>query len=71
MILIKNMKKKAVSKFGNVGALIGGFHGFKDFGLIDKLDAICPTHCTRFLREIKAHYPEKYLEGGAGQIIDI
>jgi len=32
---------------------------------------ICPTHCTRHIAEIKAFYPEKYVEGGAGKIINL
>ena len=62
---------EAASKFGKVNVLIGGLHGFDDFYLINHLDYICPTHCTRFIREIKALYPAKYIEGGAGRVIEI
>jgi 7,8-dihydropterin-6-yl-methyl-4-(beta-D-ribofuranosyl)aminobenzene 5'-phosphate synthase len=62
---------EAASRFGKVHTLIGGLHGFNDFDLVDHLDYICPTHCTRFIREIKALYPAKYIEGGAGRIIEI
>lgn len=61
----------AASQFGRVGTLIGGLHGFKGFGLIKNLDKICPTHCTRYKSEIAARYPEKYIPGGAGQVIEI
>ena len=61
----------AASKFGKVRALIGGLHGFDDFNLINDLDIICPTHCTRFIQKIKTLYPEKYVEGGAGRVIHI
>ena len=60
---------QAASEFGKVRTLIGGLHGFKEFNLIDPLENICPTHCTRFIKEIKDFYPGKYIEGGAGQVI--
>ena len=59
----------AASDFGKVRTLIGGLHGFNEFNLIDTLENICPTHCTRFIREIKDLYPGKYIEGGAGKVI--
>jgi len=60
---------QAASEFGKVRTLIGGLHGFKEFNLIDPLENICPTHCTRFIKEIKDLYPGKYIEGGAGKVI--
>ena len=48
---------QAASEFGKVRTLIGGLHGFKEFNLIDPLENICPTHCTRFIKEIKDLYP--------------
>jgi 7,8-dihydropterin-6-yl-methyl-4-(beta-D-ribofuranosyl)aminobenzene 5'-phosphate synthase len=35
------------------------------------LETVCPTHCTQFRARIKAIYPEKYIEGGAGVVLDI
>jgi len=61
----------AASEIGKVTTLVGGLHGFNDFNLIDNLKNICPTHCTRFIQEIKDLYPEKYMEGGAGRVIII
>ena len=61
----------AASQFGRVGTLIGGLHGFNDFDLIGNLDRICPTHCTRYKSEIASRYPEKYIPGGAGQVIEV
>jgi len=62
---------KATSQFGKVYAIIGGLHGFNEFELFKDLGIICPTHCTQHIPEIKSLYPEKYIEGGAGQIIEI
>ena len=59
------------SRLGKVAVLMGGLHGFNDFGLIQNLDRICPTHCTRYQAEIKKRYPEKILEGGVGKVITL
>lgn len=59
------------SQFGKIYAIIGGLHGFREFDLFKDLGVICPTHCTQHIAEIKSLYPEKYIEGGAGRIIEI
>ena len=61
---------KAASQFGKVYGIIGGLHGTKPVSLKD-LDLICPTHCTQYKSEIKSLYPEKYIEGGVGKVIEI
>ena len=61
---------KTASQFGKVYGIIGGLHGTMPESLKD-LDLICPTHCTQYKREIKSLYPKKYIEGGAGRIIEI
>ena len=67
---VKNILK-AASQFGKTHALIGGLHGFSDFDLLRDLEFICPTHCTQFKSEIKSLYPEKYVRGGVGKVIEI
>ena len=62
---------KAASKFGNVYAIVGGLHGFSEFGLFEDLDLICPTHCTQHKAEIKSLYPEQYIDGGVGRVITL
>lgn len=62
---------ETASQFGNPYALIGGFHGFDQFELLKDLDLLCPTHCTKHIKEIKNLYPEKYIEGGVGRVIEI
>ncbi|MFX1519731.1 MAG: MBL fold metallo-hydrolase [Promethearchaeota archaeon] len=59
------------SQFGKSWALIGGLHAFNDFDLIEKMEKICPVHCTKYKSKIKALYPEKYIEGGVGKIIEL
>jgi len=58
-------------QFGEIYAIIGGMHGFSEFELFKDINLICPTHCTQYKKELKEIYPEKYLEGGAGRIIEI
>ena len=62
---------KAASRHGKVNALIGGLHGFDGFDLIDHMEKVCPVHCTQYIQKIKALYPEKYIEGGAGKVIQL
>ena len=61
----------AAEKFGKPTVLVGGFHGFDEFELLKDLRLVCPTHCTQRLRAIESQYPEKFVPGGAGQIIEI
>jgi len=62
---------KAALQFGKPYAIIGGLHGFDQFDLIEGLALVCPAHCTQFKSKIKALYPEKYIDGGAGKVIEI
>lgn len=62
---------QVASQFGEPFALIGGLHGFRDFDLVRDLGIICPVHCTQYKSEISILYPEKYIRGGAGAVIEI
>ena len=63
---------QAARGFGKkVHALIGGLHGFKEVNLLEDLDLVCPTHCTQYGAMIKRRYPQKYVAGGAGRIIEL
>ncbi len=61
----------AASQLGKIYGIIGGLHGFNEFDLFKDLERICPTHCTQHKAEIKSLYPEKYIEGGAGRVVEI
>ena len=61
----------AARKFGKIYGIIGGMHGFSELELFRDLELICPTHCTQHKAELKNLYPQKYIEGGAGKIIEI
>ena len=58
------------SEFGNVYGIIGGLHGNRPESL-KNLELICSTHCTRYKHEIMFIYPERYVEGGAGKVVEI
>ncbi len=60
----------SISKFGNVFAIIGGLHGFNEFEILQNIEKICPSHCTKYKEKIKMLYPDKYLEGGVGEIFE-
>ncbi|MCD6414503.1 MAG: MBL fold metallo-hydrolase [Candidatus Diapherotrites archaeon] len=62
---------EAASAFGKPYALVGGFHDFHDFDVLNGLKVICPIHCTRYKDEIKEAYPKRYVEGGAGRILEL
>jgi len=61
----------AAGKFGEIYGIIGGLHGFSEFELFKGLKLICPTHCTQHKAELRNLYPEEYIEGGAGRIIEV
>ncbi len=58
------------SEFGEVYGIIGGLHGTPAEAL-EGLELICATHCTQHKAEMRKLYPEQYLEGGAGRIIEL
>ena len=58
------------SQFGEVYGIIGGLHANRPQALRN-LCLVCGTHCTQYKSEIKSLYPEKYIEGGAGKIIEV
>lgn len=62
---------EAASSYGKVSALIGGLHGFREFGILKDLQLVCPCHCTQHKLEIKELYPDTCLDGGVGRVIEI
>ena len=60
----------AASHFGAVYGIIGGLHGHTP-GSLKQFDLICATHCTMYRHDIRTLYKEKYIEGGAGKIIEV
>ncbi len=62
---------RAASGFGEVWGVIGGFHGFQDFHLLDSLSLICPCHCTVYREEIGRHCGERCRNCGVGTVIEL
>jgi len=58
------------SQFGALYGIVGGLHGTQAESLVG-LSLICATHCTQQKSAIKSLYPDAYLEGGAGKVIEI
>ena len=61
----------ASSQFGIPYALIGGLHGFDTYDIVKDLGIICATHCTEHIPEIQSRYPNVFVQGGAGRVIEI
>jgi 7,8-dihydropterin-6-yl-methyl-4-(beta-D-ribofuranosyl)aminobenzene 5'-phosphate synthase len=59
------------SQWGDIYAIVGGLHGFTDFEKVKDLELICATHCTKHKSELKSLYPDAFIDGGAGRIIEI
>ena len=61
----------AASHQGRVYSIIGGLHGFHNFGRLNGLSLICPCHCTQYKSELGRLFPGQYLACGAGLEIEI
>jgi len=62
---------RAASAFGEVRGVIGGFHGFQDFHLLDSLSLICPCHCTVYREEIGRLCGDRCRNCGVGTVIEL
>jgi 7,8-dihydropterin-6-yl-methyl-4-(beta-D-ribofuranosyl)aminobenzene 5'-phosphate synthase len=62
---------RAAARFGRVNALVGGLHGFKEFDLLRDMALVCPCHCKRYKAELEQLYPESFILGGAGKILEV
>jgi 7,8-dihydropterin-6-yl-methyl-4-(beta-D-ribofuranosyl)aminobenzene 5'-phosphate synthase len=67
--LMSNILDKAL-EFGKVYGIIGGLHGTPAEEL-KGLKLIVATHCTQYKEKIKELYPDVYVKGGVGKIIEI
>ncbi|MBU1635040.1 MBL fold metallo-hydrolase [bacterium] len=62
---------KVAEAYGDIYAVVGGFHGFREFDILKNVRHICPTHCTQATDELRTLYPEKTITGGASKIIEL
>ena len=51
---------------GQVYGIIGGLHGFDNYGQLDGLGLIAPLHCTQHKNEIRNEFKDKVEFGGVG-----
>ena len=61
---------KIAKQIGNIVGIVGGFHGFNNFQLVEDLDFISPCHCTVHKKDIETAFPKTYSSCGVGKIID-
>ena len=64
------LKAKEIT-FSNIVGIIGGFHGFNRFSIIEDLNLICPCHCTAHKQDLKRNFPNVTSECGVGKVIDL
>jgi len=62
---------QTAKQIGNVLGIIGGFHGFNKFSVLENLDFICPCHCTSHKKDIMREFPRVYSACGVGKNIDL
>jgi 7,8-dihydropterin-6-yl-methyl-4-(beta-D-ribofuranosyl)aminobenzene 5'-phosphate synthase len=58
------------NQIGNIVGIIGGFHGFNKFKVVEDLEYICPCHCTVHKKDLEKAFPDKVSIGGVGKTID-
>jgi 7,8-dihydropterin-6-yl-methyl-4-(beta-D-ribofuranosyl)aminobenzene 5'-phosphate synthase len=61
----------AIARFGELYGIAGGFHGFRDFRLLQGLSLICPCHCTKSKQEIRDIFGARALQCGVGSVIQL
>jgi len=59
------------SRQGEVYGILGGLHGFGDFGRLRGLSLICPCHCTQYKSKLRELFPEQYMPCGAGLELEL
>jgi len=59
------------NQIGDIIGIVGGFHGFNRFQLMENLDDICPCHCTAHKKDLKKAFPDKFSTCGVGKVIDL
>jgi len=47
-------------QIGKIKAVIGGFHGFRKFGILEDIDFIGACHCTQHIDLIKQRFPDQF-----------
>ena len=58
----------AASGIGEICGIMGGFHGFSDYHLLNGVKFLSPCHCTQHLSEIVSRFPDAYRKNGVGRV---
>jgi len=58
----------AASGIEDICGIIGGFHGFSDYSLLNGVKFLSPCHCTQHLSEIVSQFPDAYHKNGVGRV---
>ena len=61
----------AASRFGKIYGIIGGLSDSNDFHRLISVSMVCPCHCTQHKSEIRRLFPGRYLDCGAGTVIEL
>ena len=56
----------SANELGKVYGLLGGFHDFEEYNLLQDISLIVPTHCTKNKKKIIALFSKNCVEGGVG-----
>lgn len=62
---------KAGKKYGKIYGIIGGFHIFNNFEILNDLELISPMHCTSYILKIENLFPKSYVKGGVGKVFEV
>jgi 7,8-dihydropterin-6-yl-methyl-4-(beta-D-ribofuranosyl)aminobenzene 5'-phosphate synthase len=58
-------------EMGKIYWILGGFHGFSDFGRLQGISVVSPCHCTQHTAEIREKYPDNFREIKTGSVIEL
>ena len=62
---------EASKGYGDIRAVIGGFHGFDEYEALEDVEKIVPCHCTKNKIKIKRRFEEKTIDCFAGLKIEM
>lgn len=58
---------KSASAVGEIWGIVGGFHGFCEYPLLEGMKFLSPCHCTQNLDEIVSRFPDAYQRNGVSR----
>lgn len=60
----------SLSEDDDIYSIVGGLHGFNEYEVLENIQKVCPTHCTRNADKIRKLYPAKFIKGGVGTVLE-